>query len=342
MKLFSKSLLLTMIFSLSLFADSLEVATEEITGLFADIRTNRGTITIELEMEKTPLTVCNFVGLAEGKIANDKKDLGISYYNGLKFHRVIDNFMIQGGDPLGTGAGGPGYQFDDEIDTTLTHFRSGTLSMANAGPGTNGSQFFITHGPTPHLDGKHTVFGYVTNGQDIVDLIQQNDIIVSVSIRRLGVDAEAFSADQAMFDSLLIDQKDAQQAVINSANSEIIAKISELYPTAIQTNKGYFFVTNTEGEGEYPSDNSKVSIHFTGSFFDGDQFYSTVDRGYPFDVTLGTNDVVEGLNHALSSMKVGEKRTVILPPELAYGETGAGGMIPPNAWLVYDLELIEF
>ncbi len=342
MKLFSKSLLLTMISALSLFADSLDVAPDEITGLFADIRTNRGTITVQLEMDKTPLTVCNFVGLAEGKIANDKKELGVPYYNGLRFHRVIENFMIQGGDPLGTGAGGPGYQFDDEIDTSLTHFRSGTLSMANAGPGTNGSQFFITHGPTTHLDGKHTVFGYVTEGQDIVDMIQQNDIMASIYIRRLGAEAEAFTADQAMFDSLLTLQKDAQQAVINSANSEMIAKIEELYPNAIQANKGYFFVTTTEGEGDYPSDDSKVSIHFTGSFIDGEQFYTTVDRGYPFDVTLGTNDVVEGLNHALSSMKAGEKRTVILPPELAYGETGAGGMIPPNAWLVYDLELIEF
>jgi len=342
MKLFIKSLFVTLVFTFSLFADSLAVTTNDNDGIFADIRTNRGTITIKLEMEKTPLTVCNFVGLAEGKIANDKKDSGIRYYDGLRFHRVIDNFMIQGGDPLGTGAGGPGYEFDDEIDPTLTHYRAGTLSMANAGPGTNGSQFFITHNATTHLDGKHTVFGYVTEGQDVVDMINQNDIMISIMIRRVGADAEAFTADQAMFDSLLLNLKEEQQAQINSVNSEMIAKITELYPTAVQADAGYFYVTTEEGEGESPASGASVSIHYTGSFMGGDQFYSTVSRGYPFELTLGTSDVVPGLNHALSSMTASEKRTVILPPELGYGETGAGGMIPPNAWLVYDLELIEF
>lgn len=171
--------------------------------IFADIKTSKGMITISLEFEKTPLTVANFVGLAEGKLKNSAREAGQPYYDGLTFHRVINGFMIQGGDPTGTGRGGPGYRFPDEIDSTLKHNGPGILSMANAGPGTNGSQFFITHKAYPHLDGKHTVFGSVVNGQDVVDAIQQGDKIESLTIYRKGATAEAFVADQAMFDSLL-------------------------------------------------------------------------------------------------------------------------------------------
>jgi peptidyl-prolyl cis-trans isomerase B (cyclophilin B) len=135
------------------------------------ITTNKGDINIVIFASKVPLTAANFLNLAQH-----------GYYNGVKFHRVIKNFMIQGGDPTGTGSGGPGYKFEDEIDPTLKHNKAGILSMANAGPKTNGSQFFITHLATPHLDGKHAVFGEVTKGQDIVNAIAQGDKIESITI----------------------------------------------------------------------------------------------------------------------------------------------------------------
>jgi len=153
---------------LPLFAQEGEAAPAK---LIATIETDKGTIKIELENVLTPMTVANFVNLAER-----------GYYDGLKFHRVIANFMVQGGDPTGTGAGGPGYKFGDEIVKSLRHNKAGTVSMANAGPGTNGSQFFITHKATNWLDGKHTVFGYVIEGQKVVDAIRQNDKMNKITI----------------------------------------------------------------------------------------------------------------------------------------------------------------
>ena len=165
-------------------------------GIYAQIHTSKGDILLELTYEKTPATVANFVALAEGQMKNTAKPIGVPFYDGLKFHRVISNFMIQGGCPLGTGTGTPGYRFDDEFHPELKHNRAGILSMANAGANTNGSQFFITHGPTPHLDNKHTVFGYVIEGQDVVDRIAQNDLIESIKIIRVGDDAQKWNALQ--------------------------------------------------------------------------------------------------------------------------------------------------
>ncbi len=165
-------------------------------GLYAEIETNRGKILLKLEFEKTPLTVANFVGLAEGKIKNTAKAEGVAYYDGLKFHRVIANFMIQCGDPLGNGMGGPGYAFKDECLPEFKFTGPGILAMANAGPKTNGSQFFITHVATPWLDMKHTIFGHVISGQDIVNATQQGDTIVHIKIIRKGKAAKKFKADK--------------------------------------------------------------------------------------------------------------------------------------------------
>jgi peptidyl-prolyl cis-trans isomerase A (cyclophilin A) len=163
-------------------------------GVYAEMNTNKGTILLFLEHEKTPLTVANFVGLAEGKLPNKAKPVGTPYYDGLTFHRVIPDFMIQGGDPGGDGRGGPGYRFKDEFDNSLTHKGPGILSMANAGPASNGSQFFITHIATPWLDGKHTVFGRVIDGQSVVDAIQQGDKIDTLTIVRNGAGAQSYDA----------------------------------------------------------------------------------------------------------------------------------------------------
>ena len=163
-------------------------------GLYAIVKTSKGNITLNLEFEKTPATVGNFVSLCEGEMKNSSKDLGVPYYNNLKFHRVINDFMVQAGCPLGTGTGNPGYKFDDEFHPELKHDKAGILSMANAGPGTNGSQFFITHVPTAWLDNKHTVFGSVLEGMDIVNTIEQGDEIIDIKISRVGDEANSFNA----------------------------------------------------------------------------------------------------------------------------------------------------
>ncbi|MBN1662382.1 MAG: peptidylprolyl isomerase [Deltaproteobacteria bacterium] len=190
---------------LSVFIAGESISSEDVAltdGLYAKLITSKGDILIKLEFEKTPLTVENFIGLAEGA-KDSNRGKGVPFYDGLTFHRVIPNFMIQGGDPSGNGTGGPGYTFPDEIDPTLRHDAPGILSMANAGPGTNGSQFFITHTKTPWLDGKHTVFGHVVVGQDVVNAIRQGDAVKNIKIIRIGANAAAFKADQDSFNALL-------------------------------------------------------------------------------------------------------------------------------------------
>ncbi len=181
------------------FAAITVVHAEREPGVYAEIKTNKGLIVCQLEYQKTPVTVGNFVGLAEGTLKHNRDQK--LYYNGLTFHRVIADFMIQGGCPLGTGTGSPGYAFADEIHPDLKHDSAGILSMANAGPGTNGSQFFITHVPTPHLDGRHTVFGHVVEGMDVVNQIARGDIIETVTIKRIGKEAELFQVEQAAWEA---------------------------------------------------------------------------------------------------------------------------------------------
>ncbi len=243
-------------------------------GLYAEFTTSKGVILCSLEFEKTPLTVANFVGLAEGtkELGGGAGKTGEKFYDGLTFHRVIPDFMIQGGCPLGTGTGGPGYTFPDEIDPSLTHSGPGILSMANAGPGTNGSQFFITHVPTPWLDGKHTVFGHVVEGQDVVNKIEGNDKIESVKIIRVGSAAEAFKADQAAFDELLNTMEERKREAALRAQEEALAKIKEQWPNAITTPSGLKYVIVKEGSGETPKIGDTVTVHYTGKLLDGKKF----------------------------------------------------------------------
>lgn len=178
-------------------------------GLYAEMKTTKGMIVLRLEFEKTPMTVCNFVGLAEGTIKNDAKKPGERYFDGLYFHRVIPNFMIQTGDPKGNGTGGPGYTFPDEINAELRHDGAGVLSMANRGPNTNASQIFITHKATPWLDGKHAVFGHAIEGIDVINSIIQGDKIETLRIVRVGEKAKKFKTDNEAFNKLIenFDQK---------------------------------------------------------------------------------------------------------------------------------------
>jgi cyclophilin family peptidyl-prolyl cis-trans isomerase len=204
---FLKMLVLGLLGLSSSFVSAADAEKKLADGVYAEFDTSKGKILVQLEFEKTPLTVANFVGLAEGTKNYDKdgqspKLQGKPFYDGVKFHRVIANFMIQGGCPQGTGRGGPGYRFRDEFHPSLKHDRPGILSMANAGPTTNGSQFFITHVPTPHLDGKHSVFGHVVEGQDVVNKIAIGDTIKTIKILRIGEKAKAFKGDEAEFEKL--------------------------------------------------------------------------------------------------------------------------------------------
>jgi peptidyl-prolyl cis-trans isomerase A (cyclophilin A) len=307
-------------------------------GLYAKMATNRGDIYLQLEFEKTPMTVGNFVGLAEGKVKNTAKADGVPFYDGLKFHRVIANFMIQGGDPMGTGTGGPGYKFQDEIDTTLKHTGPGILSMANAGPGTNGSQFFITHVATGWLDGKHTIFGHVVKGQEVVNAIVQGDTIKTVTILRKGKKAEAFDAaltfetEKANFSKKAEEKAKAEQAAMDKV-------LNEKYAGAKTTPSGLRYIVEKEGTGVSPVATDQVTVHYTGTLLNGKKFDSSVDRGQP--ATFGLNQVIAGWTEGLQLMKVGGKTKLIIPPALGYGAQGAGGIIPPNAWLVFDVELLN-
>jgi peptidylprolyl isomerase len=308
-------------------------------GLFARIVSSKGDIFLRLEYEKTPMTVCNFVALAEGKMTSAG---GRPFYNGLTFHRVIENFMIQGGDPLGNGSGGPGYRFPDEIDPSLMHDGPGILSMANAGPGTNGSQFFITHVATPWLDGNHTVFGRVVEGQNVVNAIRQGDRIERIEIIRNGAQANAFRADQTAFDALVRNA----ESVIAERNrvwrEADLAEIQAKYPNARSTPSGLRYIIQRQGSGSKPAPGSTVSANLKGTLLSGEFFANTDLTGGAQEFSVGTGTVFPGLDETVSDMTVGEQRLVIIPPELAYGSRGLDSLVPPNSFVIFEIELVGF
>ena len=305
-------------------------------GMYAKINTTKGEILIQLEYEKTPLTVANFVGLAEGTLKNNKKEAGTPYYDGLKFHRVIADFMVQGGCPDGTGMGDPGYKFADEFHPELKHDKGGILSMANSGPTTNGSQFFITHKETSWLDGKHTVFGHVIEGMDVVNSIAQDDEMISVTIIKEGKAAKSFNANN-VFESA---QADIEKAKASKADKSANA-MKKLTEGATFTESGLAYFMIKEGKGEQATAGKTVSVHYTGKLADGTKFDSSHDRNAPIEFPLGKGNVIPGWDEGIALLKVGGKATFIIPPHLAYGARGAGGVIPPNATLIFEVELME-
>jgi len=304
-------------------------------GIYAAIHTQKRILTLQLHYKKTTATVGNFVGLAEGSLANEVKQTGTPYYDGLNFHRVIPDFMVQGGCPQGSGVGGPGYQFDDEIDPSLRHDKAGILSMANAGPGTNGSQFFITHVPTPWLDGKHTVFGCVVEGQEIVDSIAQGDTIDKIEIQRIGKDAQEWDAVAAFnsFNQKTQERIEAQKA----KQAEELDKVSAGFQ---QTDSGLRYQIIQEGTGQQAAAGQTVSVHYKGQLLDGTVFDSSYKRQQPIDFVLGQGQVIPGWDDGVSLLKVGDKARFVIPSDLAYGSRGAGGVIPPDAALIFDVELV--
>jgi FKBP-type peptidyl-prolyl cis-trans isomerase len=305
-------------------------------GLYAKFNTSKGDILVALEYKKTPGTVGNFVALAEGDLENSVKPQGTPYYDGLKFHRVIPDFMIQGGCPQGSGAGNPGYQFDDEFHPDLKHDGPGVLSMANAGPGTNGSQFFITHIETAWLDNKHTVFGKVQSGQDIVDTIAQGDKIESLEIIRVGADAEAYNAIEAF--RAFEGSREKRLAEAKAAADAALDKIAAGFNKA---ESGLRYQIIQKGNGAKAEKGKTVSVHYKGQLADGTVFDSSYKRNQPIDFPLGMGQVISGWDEGIQLLKVGDKARFVIPSHLGYGSRGAGGVIPPDATLIFDVELMD-
>ena len=313
-------------------------------GVFAIMETSQGDIVLELHYKQTPLTVTNFVGLAEGKLTAAK---GKPFYDGLKFHRVISkangdgqDFMIQGGDPAGNGTGGPGYKFPDEFVDELRHTGPGILSMANAGPGTNGSQFFITHVATPWLDGKHTVFGKVVYGQDIVNKTKQGDLIKKVTIVRQGEDAKNFTATQEDFDNRLKEVKEKNRKAKEEAFKKTIEIVEKKFAGSTKTPDGIYYTITKEGNGEKIGGRKTVTVKYKG-YLMNDQVFDSSDFHEPLTFITAGGQMIPGFDMMVQDMKLNEKRTIVLPPDLAYGEAGAGGVIPGNAYIAFDVEVIK-
>jgi peptidyl-prolyl cis-trans isomerase A (cyclophilin A) len=305
-------------------------------GIYDRFTTSKGLILVHLTHDKTPGTVGNFVALAEGNLENSAKPQGTPYYDGLKFHRVIADFMIQGGCPLGTGTGDPGYKFDDEFVSELKHDVPGVLSMANAGPGTNGSQFFITHTATPWLDGKHTVFGKVVEGQDVVDAIAQDDVIETLAIERVGDAAQNWNAVEAF--RVFENARAKREEEAKKAAQEALDKLAAGFD---QTDSGLRYKIIQKGSGAQAEKGKSVSVHYEGSLDNGQVFDSSYRRKDPITFTLGIGQVIQGWDEGIALLKEGDKARFVIPSYLGYGERGAGGVIPPNATLVFDVELVK-
>ena len=304
-------------------------------GIYANLHTNQGDIIIKLAFEKTPLTVINFVGLAEGK-KHSNIQIGKPFYNGLKFHRVINDFMVQGGDPKGNGTGGPGYQFNDEI-TDLTHDKGGILSMANSGPNTNGSQFFITHTATPWLDGKHTVFGHVVKGMSVVNTIKKDDFIRKVKIIRVGEKAINFKTDETAFKAY--NQKFIDLEITKKAKKreKLISFVKANYPNAKVAEAGHYVQINQTGTGDSPKSGDLVKVHLSIDLDDGTNMREV---GKPLPFAAGSGTIIEVIDNAVLNMRVGEKLTIIAPYAQIYGDS-ARGSLSQKSLLIFNLELLS-
>ncbi|KUJ52880.1 peptidylprolyl isomerase [Chryseobacterium sp. JAH] len=319
-------------------------------GLYANLQTTKGNLIVKFEDKKSPVTVANFVGLAEGKIDNKAKAKGVPFYDGTIFHRVIKDFMIQGGDPQGTGMGDPGYKFEDEKND-LKHTGKGILSMANSGPNTNGSQFFITEIATPWLDGKHTIFGEVVKGDDVIDAIAnvekgaqdkpKTDIVLEkVSIFSKGDEYKGYDAAKT-FNEGKSKIAANNKAMAEKAEADAKKAIEDLKAGMQVTESGLYYKITKKTEGKAPKAGDNVSVHYAGKLTNGTEFDSSFKRNEPLEFPVGTGRVIKGWDEGILLLKEGETATLLIPPAMGYGERGAGGVIPPNAWLIFDVELVK-
>ncbi len=319
-------------------------------GLYANLQTSKGSMIVKFEDEKAPVTVANFVGLAEGKIDNTAKPKGVPFYDGTIFHRVIENFMIQGGDPKGTGMGDPGYKFEDEKND-LKHTGKGILSMANSGPNSNGSQFFITEVATPWLDGRHTIFGKVVKGEDVIDAIAavekgaqdkpKTDVVLEkVSVFGKGDEYKNYDAAKIFNDGKGKIQE-SNKAFVAKQEAEA-AKAFESLKAGMQTTpSGLMYKITKKGTGAKAEKGNTVSVHYAGKLTNGNEFDNSFKRGEPIEFPVGMGNVIKGWDEGILLLNEGDEATFLIPPDLGYGARGAGGVIPPNAWLIFDVQLVK-
>ena len=341
-------------------------------GMYAEFKTNHGTFLAELYFEATPMTVASFVSLAEGKstmVEEQYKDK--PFYDGLVFHRVIKDFMIQGGDPAGTGSGGPGYKFPNEIVDTLTHDSKGILSMANSGPNTNGSQFFITLKETPWLNGMHTVFGKIVQGQEVVDKIGQVEtqpgdrpveevVIEKVNIIRKGDAAKDFNASEVLTQELQDFKTEAEtrERELNEKREATVQQYEQLKAEAKELENGLKIAFLEEGEGPSPKVGDTVMVNYKGFLTSGDLFDTNIAEvaeennmlnprrqemgGYsPMPVLYGPDaPMIPGFKNGVQQMKVGDKAVLFIPASQGYGERGAPPVIPPSSDLIFEVEMV--
>ncbi len=338
-------------------------------GVYAEFVTNKGTFVAKLYNEQTPLTVANFVALSEGTNEMvDSLQKGKRFYDGLTFHRVIKDFMIQGGDPKGDGSGNPGYRFPDEIVDSLTHDKKGILSMANSGPGTNGSQFFVTLKETPWLNGRHTVFGEVVIGQEVVDSIgnlpttkpgdKPVDTVILQNVNILNTANVKISSFSEEMEKIEVAKKE-KEARRTKVAAETAVALNELKGKAEELPSGVKIYFNHKGKGQKPNEGDKVLMNYAGYLSNGNLFDSNIRaneekyemlnpdkvarNGYAPQPSDYSKDaaLIPGFREGLLMLSVGDTATIFIPSHLAYGEQGAGGVIPPNSDLVFELTIVD-
>lgn len=341
-------------------------------GLYAVMNTSKGEMVLELHAEEAPITVANFVSLSEGN-SKQVSDAYANkpYYNNTVFHRVIKDFMIQGGDPTGTGQGGPGYRFKDEFNEGLTHSSKGILSMANSGPYTNGSQFFITHKETPWLDQRHTIFGRLVKGESVLDSIANTAtdptdkpldsiLLKSVTIVRVGSEAKKFNANEIIEEYFF--GIEAERESYSKFREERALTFTYTFNSeeVTTTDSGLQFTVLQAATGDKPTMGTEVGLNYAGWLSDGQLFDTNIatiaekDQNFeqinamhrgqfmPLMMTVEPDaPMIPGFKEAVLDMSFGEKRLVRIPSNLAYGSQGAGGVIPPDADLIFQLELID-
>jgi peptidylprolyl isomerase len=334
-------------------------------GIYADFNTNKGRISVLLDYKKAPMTVANFVGLSEGTITNSTYHLGIPFYKGSIWHRVVKGHVIQGGepstvkDPANADINSTGYEIPNEI-SDLSHNRAGMLGMANSGPNTNTCEYYITLADRSYLDGNYTLFGEVVDGMDVVNKIVQGDTTNSITIVRAGPEAEKFVVNNDTFKDLLDKQWEKVNFKKEARKSREEKFIADNYPGLLASSDGLKYKVLVQGRGNKPSDGSVLRVKYSGKLITGLSFVSSAEDGKPipgskpvdFSHTMGKNELIKGLNEALQDMKAGEKRLLVVPPDLAYGiNSGYYGkeipgqkrfVISPGETLILEVTLIKF